>query len=119
MSRNKGTPKTGGRKAGTPNKVSTDFKRFIVGVLDDGREEFERRLERLEDREYIKIYVGLLGYVVPKMSPTTPEDILRREKEMLQDLLLSLPDEMVNRVSEKIKQLELTEKTKSYESEFE
>lgn len=29
-----GTPKTGGRKAGTPNKVTADLKSMILGALD-------------------------------------------------------------------------------------
>lgn len=32
--RPRGIPKTGGRKAGTPNKVNADLKAMILGALD-------------------------------------------------------------------------------------
>jgi hypothetical protein len=34
MSRLKGNPKTGGRKAGTPNKLTRDIKEMILGALN-------------------------------------------------------------------------------------
>ena len=33
--RKKGTPKTGGREPGTPNKITKDLKSMILGALDD------------------------------------------------------------------------------------
>ena len=74
MSRPKGLPKTGGRKAGTPNKASTDIKQWVAKILADNREEFVLRLAKLEDRDYIKTITGLLSYVVPKMSPYSIEE---------------------------------------------
>lgn len=44
MGRAKGTPKTGGRKAGTPNKATTDIKTWVANILDGGRADFEKRL---------------------------------------------------------------------------
>lgn len=105
MSRAKGTPKTGGRQAGTPNKTTTDIKSWVAYILNGGRADFEKRLAKLDDREYIRTFVGLLGYVMPKMSPTSPEDILRKEREMIQELLLSMPEEMINRVAQRIDEL--------------
>ena len=39
------------------------------------------------------------------MAATTPEDVLRREKEMFEELLLSMPEEMVDRVAERVTEL--------------
>lgn len=113
MGRTKGTPKTGGRKAGTPNKATTDIKTWVANILDGGRADFEKRLAKLDDREYIRTFVGLLGYVMPKMSPTTPEDILRKEREMMQDLLLSMPEEMIDRVTKRLYELQTKEENES------
>ena len=109
MSRAKGTPKTGGRKAGTPNKTTTDIKSWVANILDDGRDEFVRRLANLDDRDYMKTYTGLLGYVMPKMSPTTPEDIIRKEREMMQELLLSMPEQMIDRVTKRLYEIQTQE----------
>lgn len=105
MARTKGTPKTGGRHKGTPNKATTDLKKWVRLILEDGKDEFVRRLDNLDDVGYIRIYTGLLGYVLPKMAATTPEDVLRREKEMFEELLLSMPEEMVDRVAERVTEL--------------
>ena len=39
------------------------------------------------------------------MAATTPEEVLRKEKEMFEELLLSMPEEMVNRVAERVTEL--------------
>lgn len=43
--RPKGTPKTGGRQKGTPNKVTSDVRQFCLGVLadEDYRENLKKR----------------------------------------------------------------------------
>lgn len=106
MSRAKGSPKTGGRKAGPPNKASNDIKKWVANILDSGRDEFVRRLASLDDRDYIRTYTGLLGYVMPKLSPTTPEELLKKEKEMLQDLLLSMPEQTIDKVTKRLFELQ-------------
>ncbi|MBE6224704.1 MAG: hypothetical protein E7122_05700 [Bacteroidales bacterium] len=105
MSRAKGSPKTGGRKAGTPNKVKADVKQWVDIILNNGRGEFEKRLLRLDDREYIRTYVSLLGYVLPKMSPTTPEELLKKEGEMMQKMLVSMSEEALDKVAKKLFEL--------------
>ena len=113
MGRAKGTPKTGGRKAGTPNKTTTDIKTWVANILDGGRADFEKRLKKLDDREDLRTFVGLLGYVTPKMSPTTPEDILRKERDMMQELLLSMPEAMIDRVTKRLYELQTKEENES------
>jgi hypothetical protein len=68
MSRKKGTPKTGGRGKGTPNKVTNDTKMWIVGLLDKNREQFEKDLTMLEPYQRVAIFEKLLAYSVPKMQ---------------------------------------------------
>lgn len=41
MSRAKGTPKTGGRAKGTPNKITGTLKDFVSGLIDDNREQMQ------------------------------------------------------------------------------
>ena len=68
MSRLKGSPKTGGRKRGTPNRVTTDLKTWVASILDGGRDRFVESLEQLEPAEYVKVFTGLLNYVLPKQQ---------------------------------------------------
>ena len=66
MGRMKGSPKTGGRKAGTPNKVTADLKDWVSCILVDGKQQFEDDLKSLEPKERVKVYTTLLGYMIPK-----------------------------------------------------
>lgn len=40
------------------------------------------------------------------MSPATPEDILRKERDMMQELLLSMPEQMIDRVTKRLYELQ-------------
>ena len=104
--RRKGTEKTGGRKAGTPNKVSGTVKEWIASIIDGNRKQFEDDLKELEPGERVRIISGLLSYVAPKQAPSRPDEELRKEKELLYDLLMDLPDEFVRRISDRLNELE-------------
>lgn len=47
-----------------------------------------------------------MSYVAPKQAPSRPDEELRKEKEMLYDLLMDLPDEFVHRISDRLNELE-------------
>ena len=68
MGRNKGCPKTGGRVAGTPNKITADMKNWVYAILTNGRVQFEKDLKSLPPIERVKIYTKLLGYIIPRAS---------------------------------------------------
>ena len=106
MSRPKGTPKTGGRKKGTPNKASTDIRTWVAKILDANREEFVLRIARLEDSDYIKTITGLLVYVVPKMSPYSIEDEKKKEQAMLQSLLSTSPESVIEKIAARLLELQ-------------
>ncbi|GAB2554330.1 hypothetical protein [Spirosoma areae] len=62
----KGKPKTGGRKRGHPNKVTTDIKSRIAALIDEQFETIHADLEALEARERVTAYLKFLEYVLPK-----------------------------------------------------
>lgn len=70
MGRTKGMPKTGGRIAGTPNKVTEDMKVFILDVLEKNRKKFKEDLEKLSPKDRVDVYVRLMQFVVPKQLAT-------------------------------------------------
>ena len=109
--KNDGKGRMGGRAKGTRNKATTDLKTWVASILDDGRDKFVASLDKLEPSEFIKVFTGLLNYALPKQAPTTPDDMLEKEKKMMQELLLSMPEEMIDRVAKRL--VELNEKEKN------
>ena len=55
MSRPKGTPKTGGRKAGTPNKVTQDAREWLTQLVEGNREQIERDLQSLDPKDRLQV----------------------------------------------------------------
>jgi hypothetical protein len=82
--REKGTPKTGGRNKGTPNRLTADTKMWISGLLDKNRRQFEKDLKQLEPYQRVAIFEKLLAYSVPKMQAVQAKiDISRLSDEQL------------------------------------
>lgn len=68
MSRTKGTPKTGGRCAGTPNKVTGTLREYVSNLIDQNREKIESDLRRLNPKDRLAIIEKLMAYVIPKQT---------------------------------------------------
>lgn len=105
MGREKGATKTGGRKKGTPNKKKKDTKAWIEKMILNNQAEFEERFKKLSDSDFVKNYMQLLNYIVPKQSPITPDDLIKKEREMLQGLLFSQSEEAIKQVATKLYEL--------------
>jgi len=70
--RPKGIPKTGGRKAGTPNKVNADLKEMILGALDQAG---GAAYLLAQAHENPNAFLTLVGKVLPMTvagDPTAP-----------------------------------------------
>lgn len=68
MSRPKGTPKTGGRVKGTPNKVTYSLKEWITSLINKQRTQIEQDLQELEPKERLQMIEKLMQYVIPKQA---------------------------------------------------
>lgn len=86
--RYKGTPKTGGREAGTPNKTTKEAKEFLKNILyaefDNVQESLARAREE-SDSKYIDLLTKLLQFVLPKQvedkhKGTIQVNVRRRDK---------------------------------------
>lgn len=104
--RKKGTEKTGGRKAGTPNRVTGTVKEWIASIIDGNRQQFEDDLKDLEPGERVRVISNLLQYVTPKMQSISPDEMLDAEYRKLEELLENAPDKAINEIVERIKSLE-------------
>ena len=74
MSREKGTPKTGGRKKGKPNRVTADLREWINELLDDNRQLFIDDLGKIEPYQRLAMLEKLMAYIIPKMAAITAQD---------------------------------------------
>jgi|GEM_PF-201000 len=104
--RPRGQPKTGGRKKGTPNKITGDLREWLSGFLNGNREQLEKDFAALEPDERILAFSRLLGYVIPKQQAMTVEAQTEAEFKQLQRLLADVPDEAAALIAEKILQLQ-------------
>lgn len=68
MPRKKGTPKTGGRKKGTPNKTTADLKQWVFDFINGNLDAFIDNFKQLDQKEQFNIMLKLLPYVLPKQT---------------------------------------------------
>ena len=95
MSRPKGTPKTGGRVKGTPNKVTYSLKEWITSLIDKQRTQIEQDLQELETKERLQMIEKLMQYVIPKQAAQQVKlDFDSLTDEQLQQIINELTKEV-------------------------
>lgn len=94
--------KSGGRKAGTPNKSTSEVKDWIGLILADNRTEFEKRLQALSNADFVKNYLTLLSFVAPKMQAINVQQQVEEEKAQLVALINDAPDEAVEAIAQRV-----------------
>jgi len=62
------TRKTGGRQAGTPNKVTSELRDALKNILAGELETITATLDRLPARERLDIVLRLMPYCMPKVE---------------------------------------------------
>ncbi len=106
MARRKGTPKTGGREKGTPNKTSAQVKELITDLLQDNAEQIRQDFAQLTPAERIKAVGQLAAYIVPKQTAVSIEQQAAIEKEGLLLFLESAPDDAINAIAERVLEIQ-------------
>ncbi len=71
--RPKGLPKTGGRKANTPNKITIDLRAKINAIVEKQIDSMETDLQALEPKDRLHIVEKLISYCVPKLQAQSIE----------------------------------------------
>lgn len=86
--------KTGGRQAGTPNKVTTMSKDIIANLLSDYRESglMQSDFADLEPKDRLTIAEKLMQYVIPKVQ-SVAVDIHAERQKTIEDTLVELAEE--------------------------
>lgn len=99
--RKPGTPKTGGRKKGTPNAVTGSLREFYAKLIDDNRTEIITRLRRLDDVAFFQALDRINKYVLPTLTSVSSEVEIKNKLEALTDNQLDdLINELMNRQPE-------------------
>ena len=57
-----------GRKAGTPNKATTEIKEAFQMLLEDNLPTLQRDISSLEPKERVKFMLELASFIIPKMK---------------------------------------------------
>lgn len=82
-------PKYGGRKAGTPNKVSKTARQVINDILDDNAPRFARTMEEIYANDkplFAALYIKMLPYVTPRLNSVDVRAAETEDKSIEQQL---------------------------------
>ncbi|MDE6236470.1 MAG: hypothetical protein K2M45_01225 [Muribaculaceae bacterium] len=74
MGKAKGSKKSGGRKKGTPNKVSGTLREFISALIDESRDSIKEDLQALQPRERLAFLEKMMKFVLPTPKDTPTEE---------------------------------------------
>lgn len=86
--------KTGGRKAGTPNKVQANVRALFQNLVENKVEDFEKAFDAIEDpAKKAKIYLDLCKFVVPSLQSVSISAETKEEKT-IEEKLKELSEEM-------------------------
>jgi hypothetical protein len=61
--------KTGGRTAGTPNKITIELRKTLKGIIMGELEHLAQTLGELPPKERIDLVIKLLPFCMPKVNP--------------------------------------------------
>lgn len=62
--------KTGGRKVGTPNKVTNELREKFTLLLEDNIDKLQSDLDLLEPKDRLKTLLEISKFVIPTLKST-------------------------------------------------
>lgn len=85
--------KTGGRAAGTPNRITTAVRQVITAAVDGyyHSQQFIDDIRSLEPKDRVAVFERLSAYVIPKLQSTTLDTTIATQRT-IEDRLLQLSD---------------------------
>jgi len=101
----KGHIKSGGRKAGTPNKSTQDMRAWIDVLLNDSRDLMISDLGKLEPKDRLMILEKLMQYTIPKQQSLSVDAQVQAEFAAIEKLLNNAPDKAIEAITEKLIEL--------------
>ena len=104
--KNDGRGRLGGRAKGTPNKTTSTVKEWLSQLVDANRKQIEKDLQVLEPAERVKLFALLLNYLVPKQQAVSVEATMQAEYAELSKLLENAPEDVIDRIADRIREIE-------------
>lgn len=95
MGKEKGAPKTGGRQAGTPNKITGTLKDFVANLVNDNRGQMVKDLKSLKPKERLAVLERLMQYVLPKQQAVSSEMNVNELSKELTIIFKGKPEDVV------------------------
>lgn len=104
--KNDGRGRLGGRSKGTPNKSTSDLRKWLSEVLNENRNQFEKDLKILTPEDRIRTLSGLFNYIIPKQQSLSIEEQIISETESLTRFLREAPEEAIEAIAQRVIELQ-------------
>ncbi|MCU6767845.1 hypothetical protein OCV73_02585 [Barnesiella propionica] len=87
--------KTGGRKAGTPNKVTSDVRQVIAKMVSGyyTSKQWKEDMKALDPKDRVSAYEKYTNYVMPKIQSVALDFGDSEKKKTIEDTLSELAKE--------------------------
>ena len=115
--KNDGRGRLGGRSKGTPNKVSNDIRSWVEAILSKNRQQIEQDFAIVDPDSRLRFVEKLMAYVLPKKMAVTIEEQMAEEYKQLEALLSKCPQEAIDRIAEKVIELQAYNSRKEVQDE--
>ncbi len=108
MARPKGLPKTGGRKAGSPNKLTNELRDALGEVLykQITPRKLNTLLRSLKPMERINALTKLLRFTLPELQSIDVKTQVTEEFKAMENLLRTAPEEAIAELEKRFLDLE-------------
>lgn len=115
--KNDGRGRLGGRSKGTPNKLSNDIRSWVESILSKNKAQIEQDFAIVDPDSRLRFVEKLIAYVVPKKMAVTIEEQMAEEYKQLEALLEKCPQDAIDRIAEKVIELQAYNSRKEAEDE--
>ena len=90
----KGSPKTGGRQKGTPNKATKAVRNILTTTIEDyvNSETFKQDFLALDAKDRLLLTTKFAEYVIPKLQSTSLDMTITNQKT-IEDQLSELAED--------------------------
>lgn len=95
-----------GRPAGTPNKVTSATKDWILAIIEENKERIRADLENMDSETRVRAVFSLLNFVTPKQQSISIEEQAKIEEDALFAFLENAPEEAINAIAERVLELQ-------------